>query len=196
MKTKPMLDDWEVTHIESIQILEERSFAQYDIPGMKGASFQDFDTHPARIEIRGSIYGDDNKEDFLTTLRQKYADGSPVTFVADIVTATTVQYVVIESLFVTESGIRPDEISYTIRLVESPPPPPPPDPLGGIDTGLLDNAAGLLDSVTGALDTLEALGNMPDISNPAPALLKVMDPIKNASKDAGGLSTQASSAVG
>ncbi len=188
MKIKPVLDDWEIPNIEAVQMLEQRSLVELPVPGHTGSLYQDLNTQPARVAIHGSLYGDDAREDFLTKLRGKFRAGAPVTFVADIVTATSLQYVVVESLNFGESGTRPDQITYTILLRESPPPPPPPDPFGGLDAGLLDQAGSFLDSVTGALDAINGLGSIPEISNPAEPLKGALDNVKSA---VGGLGSAA-----
>src|SRR5438105_1277402 len=154
MKVKPVLGDWEIPNIEAIHIVEQRALVELPVPGRVGSLYQDLNTVPARIAMRGSIYGDDKRDDFLNQLHSKFRDGAPVTFVADIVTATSVQYVVIESLNVAEAADRPDQTNYAIVLRESPPPPPPPDPLGDLDGGLLDQAKGLVDAAAGALDAI------------------------------------------
>jgi hypothetical protein len=180
MKIKPVLDDWEIPHIEAIQVHERRSFVELPVPGRVGSLYQDTNAAPARIVVRGSLYGDEARDQFLEDLRGKFRDGAAVTFVADIVTATSVQYVIIEDLRFAESGTRPDQIDYAFLLRESPPPPPPPDPLGGLDAGLLDQAGSFLDSVTGALDAISALGSVPEISDPTPPLKGALDGVKTA----------------
>lgn len=185
MKVKPVLGDWEVPHIEVIKTMERRSFAELAVPGRTGSLFQDLNTEPARIVISGSLFGDENRDAFLEELRGKFSVGEPVTFVADIVTATSVQYVIIETLRMEESGLKPDQIDYHIVLRESPPPPPPSDPFGSLDAGLLDQAGSFLDSVTGALDALDALasavgGGIPDFSDPSPPLRGALDGVKSA----------------
>jgi hypothetical protein len=175
MTVKPMLGDWEVPRIASLETLEKRSFVELAIPGQTGSLYQDMNTCPTGIAIRGSLYGEEKRNEFLEALREKYFAGEPVTFVADILTATEVQYVIIESMHLEESGTRPDQMDYVIVLRESPPPPPPPDPLGGIDTGLLDDAGNLLDSVSGALDLIDSIGSVPDISNPTPPINDALD---------------------
>ena len=100
-----------------------------------------------------------------------------MTFVADIVTATEIQYVVIETLRFEQSASRPDEIEYLIALRESPPPPPPPAP--SLDDGLLDEAGGFLDSVTGALNAIDAV-SVPDFGDPTPPLSGTLDGTKAA----------------
>jgi hypothetical protein len=187
MKIKPVLGDWEIPHIEVIQTLERRAFVELPVPGRVGSLYQDLNTVPARILIRGSLYGDEKRDNFLAQLRGKFRDGAPVTFVADIVTATSVQYVVIESLHVAESAVHTDQTHYAFVLRESPPPPPPPDPLGGLDAGLLDQAKGLVDAAAGALDAISALSNLPDFGNPTKPLLGAVDAVRAATQGLDGV---------
>ena len=128
MNVKPVLGDWEIPRIESIQSLEHRSFVELAVPGRTGSLFQDMNTVPARIAISGSLYGDETRNDFLENLRGKFQEGEPITFVGDIVTATEIRYVIIETLEFAESGAGPDQIDYFIVIRESPPPPPAADP--------------------------------------------------------------------
>lgn len=180
MKVKPVLGDWEIPRIESIRTLEQRSFAELSVPGRTGSLFHDLNTVPTRIVITGSLFGDEARDDFLQQVRGKFQDSTPVTFVADIITATKVQYVLIETLHFAENATRPDQIDYVVVLKESPPPPPPPDPLGGLDAGLLDQAGNFLDSVTGALDAVKMLGDIPDIHDPTPPVKSALDGVKAA----------------
>ena len=166
MKVKPMLGDWEIPHIESIGSLERREFVELGIPGRAASLYQDLNAVPTHVVISGSLYGDEDRDAFLDEVRGKFKAGEPITFVADVVTATEVQYVVIDTLRFEQSATRPEEITYLISVRESPPPPPPPDPLGGLDTSLLDEAGGFLDTVTGALDAIETLGSIPDFGDP------------------------------
>lgn len=181
-----MLGDWEIPRISDIRTLERRAFVELPVPGRVGSLFQDLDSTPTRIAISGSLFGDEKRDEFLEAVRAKYREGAPVTFVADIVTATEVQYVVVETLDFRESATRPDEMHYSLVLRESPPPPPPPDPFGGIDAGLLDQVSGLVDAVTGALAALDALANLPEISDPTPPLQGMLDDVSQTLGDLGG----------
>jgi hypothetical protein len=183
VKVKPVLGDWEIPSIASIRTFERRSFAEFEVPGRAGSLFQDLDATPARVAISGSLYGDEDRDDFVEELRGKFQAGEPVTFVADILTATEVRYVIIEAMRLQESGIRPDQTDYLFVLRESPPPPPPPDPLGGLDSDLLDQAGGFLDSVTGALDVIDTLGTVPDIGNPIEPLSGLLDDFESATTE-------------
>ena len=174
MNVKPVWGDWEIPRIESIQSVEKRNFVELDIPGRVGSLFQDMNTGPTRVAICGSLYGDETRNEFLEELRGKFHEGEPVTFVGDIVMATEVQYVIIETLRFEENGLKPDQLDYLIILKESPPPPPP-DPLGKLDTDLFDQAGDFLDSVTGALDVIDALGGVPEFTDPTPPLSGIID---------------------
>lgn len=177
MNVKPVLGDWEIPHIADIRTLERRSYVELPIPGRVGSLFQDMNTAPTRVVIVGSLYGDEDRNDFLDQVRAKFYAGEPLTFVGDIVTATEIQYVVIETLQFEQSGTRPDQIDYLVVLRESPPPPPPPDPLGELDASLLDQAGGFLDSVSGALAAIDGLGSIPNISDPTPPLRETLDDV-------------------
>ena len=180
MIVKPMLGDWEVPRLAHIEALEHRDFAELQIPGRVGSLFHDLNTSPTRLALRGSLHGDDARNEFLEALRERFTAGEPVSFVADIVTATEVGFVIIETMYFEEFAGHPDELEYLIVVRESPPPPPPPDLLGQLDTGLLDQAGDFLDSVTGALDVLDSLGSIPDIGDPTPPLSSALDGVTEA----------------
>lgn len=185
MNLRPALGGWQIPHIEHIEALERRNFAQFDVPGRAGGLYQDLNSTPMRIAISGSLYGDEARDSFLGEVRGKFQSGEPVTFVADIVTATELQYVLIETMAFEEGGGRPDELGYNLVLRESPPPPPP-DPLGGLDAGLLEQAEGFADTVNGALDVIEGLGSVPDIGDPTPRLSGALDEVTTATEGLGG----------
>jgi hypothetical protein len=187
MKVKPVLGDWEIPNIVFIRSAEQRQLVELPIPGKTGSLLQDMSSAPTRIVIGGSLYGDEKRDEFLETVRAHFKEGKPLTFVADIVTATEVQYVVIQTLRFEERGTNPDETSFYIELAESPPPPPPPDPLGALDSSLLDEAGGFLDSVTGALDAIDAIGSIPELKDPTPPLKGTLDGVKSALDGLGGI---------
>jgi hypothetical protein len=190
VKQTPVLGDWEIPRVASIRTLEDHRFVELPVPGRVGSLFQDLNSAPTCIAIEGSLYGDEARDQFLGTLRETYKAGEPVTFVADIVTATEVQYVVVETLRMEESGRNPDQIDYAIVLRESPPPPPPPDPLGGLDAGLLDAASGLIDGITGALDAVSKLGDIPSFKDPTPPLKATVDGVKSVVGGLGDIGTK------
>jgi hypothetical protein len=187
VKVKPLLGDWEVPNIAALETIERRELIELEVPGRVGSLFQDLNAAPTRIALRGSLYGDVRRDEFLAKVREQFRAGEPVTFVADILTATDVQYVLIEVMQFAEAGDMPDEMSYQLLLRESPPPPPPPDPFGGLDTSLLEQAGALVDSVTGALAALDALANLPEIQDPTPPLNGIVEGASAAVSAIGGV---------
>ncbi len=177
MNIKPILDSWEIPRIESIRIRERRVWAEHPIPGRQGSVFQDLGTRPAAIVITGSLAGDEMRDEFLETVREKFQAGEPVTFTADITTATQIQYVVIEDLQFAEVAGSPDSFRYTIVLRESP--PPPPDGAPDLDADLLDQAQGLIGDIGDLTNILDALGSIPDFGNPVPPLQSSLDQFEN-----------------
>jgi hypothetical protein len=179
MTVTPMLGDWEVPRVSLLRTEEARKLAEHRVPGRAGSVWQDLGADTVMIELAGSVFSTEEREGFLDGARQRFTAAEPLTFVADIVRATDLQYVLIESLVVEERGDRPNEIGYRMLLRESPPPPPPPDPLGAIDTDLLDHAGNFVDGVTDALDAVAALGDIPDFSDPSSLLGGTTDEATN-----------------
>lgn len=175
MSARPFLDNWEIPRVSAIRTLENRAISELTVPGRTGGLTQDLGKASTEIVVEGSLYGEEARRDFLEKVRGKFNQGSPLPFVSDVLTATSVEQVVIHSLYFSESAEHQGQLDFVLVLRESPPPPPPPDPLGGIDTGLLDDAGGLLDSVTGALDAIDSLGNVPNIGDPTPQVREAMD---------------------
>jgi hypothetical protein len=178
MTVTPMLGDWEVPRVSLLRTEEARKLAEHRVPGRAGSVWQDLGADTVMIELAGSVFSTEEREGFLDGARERFTAAEPLTFVADIMRATDLQYVLIESLVVEERADRPDEIGYRMLLRESPPPPPPPDPFGAIDAGLLDQAGGFLDAVTDALDAVSALGDIPDFTDPTALLGGTTDEAK------------------
>ncbi len=174
MSLTPMLGDFELPRVTRLETLEKRDLLELPVPGRAGSLFQDLNRQPARIVIEGSVFGEQTGLDFLAAVREKYAAGEPMTFTSDIVNGADLQYVLLQQLHVQAEASAPDQIDYTVWLVESPPPPPPGGLLDGIDGGLLDAAAGVIDSAMGAIDALSALASVPELSDPTKPLAGVV----------------------
>lgn len=196
MSGRPVLGDWELPHVNAIYSSEQRKYAEFQVPGRSGSLFQNLNKQPVTIVIAGSLFGEQSHNEFLQSVRDKFHAGEPVTFTSDILTATELQYVIIDSLKFHQSARNANETEFLVVLRESPPPPPPPDPLGGLDSSLLDQAAAALDSVTGALDALDALGNIPNIGDPTPPLRNTLDSIKEAMSELDSVSKAMTSLFG
>ena len=75
-----------------------RRLARLSVPGLVGDLHHDLGSHSLAVEIDGSLHGDAERDDFLTTVREPFLAGDPLTFVADITTATELEQVLIEGL--------------------------------------------------------------------------------------------------
>ncbi|GBC61354.1 hypothetical protein DENIS_2314 [Desulfonema ishimotonii] len=102
---------------------EARKLVEHKIPGMRGSFFQDMGGQPVRIEVAGSVFGDEARSGFLTSVREKYLAAEPVIFVADALEGTEVQEVLIRDFRVYESADDHNVLNYQISLDEYVPPP-------------------------------------------------------------------------
>jgi hypothetical protein len=173
-----MLDDINLPLVEDIRTYEDRAWVALRIPGKDGAAHQDFGRRPAHIRISGRMLGADSLAD-LETLRGKFQAFEPLSFTADIATATEIQKVVIDDLRVIEMAGRPQQYQYILFLIEFLPPPPPPAPLQAPDL----DADDLFGDITDLLDELPDLGALDlDLVNPLPPLMGLVDGVAGASE--------------
>lgn len=178
MLVKPMIGGWEIPRIGRIEALDSRRLVRLPVPGLSGDLHQDLGRNALVIEITGSLYGDEARDDFLiNNIRPAFVAGEPVDFVADIVTEAELEQVVIEALHIEESGETPDQFHYRIRLREYTEPPEP----AGPDLGLDAPDLGLdIDLGLDLLDLPGLLAPLPDVGN----LLQPIEPAANTLRDA------------
>jgi hypothetical protein len=179
---RPIIDGWEVPRIERIESRERRRLARLAVPGLLGDLQQDLGAGSLAVEIRGSLQGDEARDDFLTSVREKFRAGDPVSFVADITTATELDQVLIEELVVEEVNQAAGSFSYRVVLREYVEPPEPPSPIDdlGSDLGLeLDDLASL------GLDGLklpDLLGDIPSLGDPVAPVQPALEGVKAATE--------------
>jgi outer membrane protein OmpA-like peptidoglycan-associated protein len=137
-----MLDTFELPQVQAIEGAEREALQQHGVPALEGDFLQDLGRRATRVALSGVLTGAE-AADQLRTLREKHRAASPIPFVADIATATTLGQVLIEELGIRELAGRPERFEYAISLIEyapatppsseqppqpAPPPPPPPPP--------------------------------------------------------------------
>jgi hypothetical protein len=119
---KPMLADLELPLVQRIHTQEEQILVDHPVPGLDGDFTQLLNRQATQVALAGILAGEDAKTQ-LETLRQKFHAGEPVAFVADILTATQVQQVIITGMEVRELAGKTERFEYYITLAEYTPPP-------------------------------------------------------------------------
>lgn len=166
MIVTPMIGDWTVPRIESIQTHEHRRLAPLAVPGLLGELQQDLGAHSVLVEIRGSLFGDEARDQFLESIREKFRAGSPVSFVADIATATEIDQVMIVALDVMECADGQEGARYRIVLREYVEPPEPPAPFDDLGADLAPDLDALAALGLDGLELPDLLGQIPTVGNP------------------------------
>jgi outer membrane protein OmpA-like peptidoglycan-associated protein len=114
---KPMLDDIELKLVQKIDTAGEQVQAQHSVPALEGDFLQGLGRRAVRVTLSGVMTGTEAAAD-LKTLREKFRGAEPVSFVADIATATKVEKVLIEEMGVRELAGKPERFEYALSLRE------------------------------------------------------------------------------
>jgi len=147
---RPMLDDIELPHVQEIRSVEKRVLAEHKPPGMQGSLLQNMGRRPLRLLLSGVKTGTDVL-DFVEQLDDKFKEGEPMSFVADIVTDAEIEQIVIEDLKWQELAGKPQRYAYVLVLREYIEPTEPED-ASVLDTDISDAAQGLMDDLIDGLD--------------------------------------------
>ncbi len=180
----PLLGEISLEFVQSIQHSLDGGFASTRIASLPGELQQRSGRPSHRIEIEGLLFGE-GAADQLSSLQTAAAEGTELTFAADISTALDLQKVVITDFHAAETGGQPGRFVYQLVIAESPPLPPPAEVSGfgfgglddfglgdlGFDTDILGDLAdlagdiaGAVDDALGVIDALSALANIGDLA--------------------------------
>ncbi len=124
---RPMLGDLELPLVQILRTEEDQVWVEHGVPALEGSLLQRLGRGPVRVRVEGVMADTASLED-LEALRRLYQAAEPVTFAADIMTATEVQQMVIADLVVRELAGRPQRYYYALTLVEHIPTPEPVTP--------------------------------------------------------------------
>lgn len=114
---RPMLGDVELQLVQKIDTADEQVQSQHSVPSLEGDFLQGLGRRASRVTLKGVITGEEAKAG-LKSLRDKFRAAEPVSFVADITTATKVEQVIIEEMGVRELAGLPERFEYALELVE------------------------------------------------------------------------------
>jgi outer membrane protein OmpA-like peptidoglycan-associated protein len=117
MAAKPVLDGIALQQVQEIEGSQEEMVNQHQVPALEGDFLQRLGRRAGRIRLRGILTGPDAVQS-VETLRQKFRTAKPVTFVADIASATKVGKVLIEEMGIRELAGKPGRFEYAFTLVE------------------------------------------------------------------------------
>ena len=182
-----MVAGWEVPRIESIRSVEVRRIARIGVPGLAGDLQQDLGAASLAIEIVGSLHGDEARDSFLESVRERFHAGEPASFVADIATATELDRVMIEELEVCERNDAADGFRYRIVLREYVEPPAPPTPIDDLGADLDPDLDALAALGLDGLELPDLLGQIPSLSNPVEPMRPALSGVDAATSGIGGL---------
>jgi hypothetical protein len=184
MAITPMLGEWEIPHIEKITALERRRLVPLSVPGLQGTLHQDLGTESIAVEIFGSLHEEELRDEFFTNVREQFNAGEPVSFVADIVTATELEQVLIEDLQISELNDYVDRVRYRIVLHQYVEPPEPASGFDdlGMDLGLDTELDLLADLGLDAFELPGLLVDIPTLGNPVEPILPALDGVSSATE--------------
>jgi hypothetical protein len=179
---RPMLDDLELPLVQEVSTFDRRMLAEHKPPGMDGSVIQNLGRRPACILLWGVATGDESRQ-FLDQLDKKFKDGRPVPFIADIVTDSNIENVLIDNVRFQELAGKTDRFAYVVTLRQHQVPVEPED-VSGIDTDLLEDALNQIEGLVEGLDA--ALAFADGISRFIPQLTDLLGKLERTRSQLGG----------
>src|SRR5687768_10364879 len=142
---RPVLDEIELQQVQILEVEEQQVLAQHAVPALEGDFLQRLDRRATQVALRGILSGPQARQG-LEQLRERFRGATPISFVADIASATVVEQVLIEELSVRELAGTPQCFEYALTLreyieppqPESEPPEEPPPAEPDADSGVLE----------------------------------------------------------
>ncbi|HEX8474417.1 MAG TPA: hypothetical protein VF666_10320 [Pyrinomonadaceae bacterium] len=165
----------EIDKLTEVSVRERARLSHYSIPGLKGDLVQTFGRPSVEVVLSGIFFGADALEK-LAELRALHQEHEPVDFFADAIGEGYFTQVLISRLDLTQRAGEPEQFNFVCEVVEyvEPPEPALTDSLGGLDTGLLEEAGAFMDDVQNAFEQVaqlaEMIANAPSFANPTEGL--------------------------
>lgn len=146
---RPALAGEELPQVQDLTTTDVRALAEHAAPGKDGSMLQNLGRAPTAVLVRGMATGPDALA-VVERLKTELRTGRPVPFVADLVTDTAIEQVLLDDLQLREVAGRPDAYAYVLTLRELVEPVEP--ETASIDADVLGDAGDLLDGVLDGLD--------------------------------------------
>ena len=161
----------ELEKLTRVAVRERARIVHHDVPGLEGELAQTLGRSSVEVVLDGIFYGAEAM-DKLSALRALHLEFKPVDFFADAIGEGYFTQVLISRLDLTQRAGELDQFNFTCEVVEyvEPPEPAVTGGLPGLDTGLLDEAAGFMDDVQNAIEQVSQLAdliaNVPSFGDP------------------------------
>lgn len=124
MASRPMLGDIELQQVQRIDSDQDQLLVRHAVPALEGDFLQGLGRRATAFVLDGVLTGPEVGEG-LTGLREKFHAAAPVSFAADIASATRIDQVLIEAMDVREIAGHALRFEYAFLLREFIPPPEP-----------------------------------------------------------------------
>jgi len=131
-----MLGDLELQQVQWIDVDEREVVTDHAVPSLEGDFLQRNGRRATRVRLAGTLSGPGVAAG-LKGIRDSFRAARPISFAADIATATRLGSVLVECMDVREVAGKPERFEYALtlreyipppRLTTEQPPPPPPEP--------------------------------------------------------------------
>jgi hypothetical protein len=161
----------EIEKLTRVQVRERARIVHHAVPGLEGELAQTLGRSSVEVVLDGIFYGPEAL-DKLAELRALHLEHQPVDFFADAVGEGYFAQVLIYRLDLAQRAGEFEQFNFTCEVVEyvEPPEPAVADGLPGLDTELLDEAAGFMDDVQNAVEQVSQLAdliaNVPSFGDP------------------------------
>lgn len=165
-------------HLTQVRVSEGARIVHHPVPGMSGDLAQTLGRPSVRVALAGIFYGPDAADE-LKQLRDAFLARQPLDFYAEAVGEGYFAQVLVAGIEVTQRAGYLDQFDFACQVIEyvEPPEPAAADPFAGLNTDLVQEAAGFMDDVQGALEQvsqLTGLLNLPSFADPTSRLPEML----------------------
>lgn len=147
---QPMIDDLALPQIQVVRTYDKRMLAEHRATAMDGSYFQNMGRKPTCVMLAGIASGADALG-FAEQLDDKFNQGEPVSFIADIIADADIETLLIDDVQLEELAGKPNRFAYVITLKEYIEPVAPAN-ASALDSAIQDDAANLLNDLVDGLD--------------------------------------------
>ncbi|HKP87322.1 MAG TPA: hypothetical protein VJZ26_14555 [Blastocatellia bacterium] len=167
-----------LANLTQVAVRERARLVHHTVPGLNGDLAQVLGRPSVEVAFRGVFIGPD-AADRLGELRALHLEHKPVDFFADAVGEGYFAQVLVSRFEIEQRAGELDQYNFYCEVIEyvEPPEPAASDSMLGLDTGLLDEAAGFMDDVQNALEQVSQLadliGNAPSFGDPTKRLVEM-----------------------